>query len=337
MELILKIVKEEQILILLLSIMTLAYIFKKEGILTRVYSFLVDKLHLSNKTTLTILSMVLGVLPIPGRTAASNLILDTLQDRNRNNTVFGTISYLATHHYYLWSPLEKSVVISCSLLSMAYTDFLYIMMPFIIGYLGFLVGFIIRVSDEIVLLKPVNLNNGGIKELSIFVLTIIGIAFGINITLSLAVCAAYYLVTFPITFSEWKKAMNWKLIMLVGIVVIIGVCLNEYKSYFETFIKGFSSAAGISIIGLACFIATFILGSSARFATFAAFATMITGMQYFVFFYIIDYCAYLLSPSHKCIYIANVYFNTPFRDMFRVILALCAFMCLILIGKMIMG
>ena len=83
----------------------------------------------SNRLFVVIVSAVCGVLPIPGRVSVSAGILDTMAPKDSRRKWYGIIDYLSTHHYYLWSPLEKSVIVPMAVLGLTYFEFIYIMGP----------------------------------------------------------------------------------------------------------------------------------------------------------------------------------------------------------------
>jgi hypothetical protein len=49
---------------------------------------------------------------------------------------------------------------------------------------------------------------------------------------------------------------------------------------------------------------------------FAVLMAQIFGAQYFLWFFAVDYAAYLLSPTHKCVMIGNRYFGTPLKTYY---------------------
>ena len=82
--------------------------------------------------------MIGGVLPIPGRVALSAPLLDAIAppDKKRRSE-FGIIDYLSTHHYYWWSPLEKTIILPMAALGITYGEMLqYTFAPLLIclGY-----------------------------------------------------------------------------------------------------------------------------------------------------------------------------------------------------------
>ena len=113
---------------------------------------LLSKYIKSNRLFVVVVSALCGVLPIPGRVSVSAGILDTIAPKDKRRKWYGVIDYLSTHHYYLWSPLEKSVIIPMAVLGLTYTEFLYIMGPLaMIGIILplFLVFYLLKETDVV--------------------------------------------------------------------------------------------------------------------------------------------------------------------------------------------
>ncbi len=93
----------------------------------------------SNKFVLVILSAVGGILPIEGRVTVSAGLLDTIAPKDGPaRERMGIIDYLATHHYYMWSPLEKTVVIPIAAFGLTYGAWLGMIAPLLIASLVFI-------------------------------------------------------------------------------------------------------------------------------------------------------------------------------------------------------
>ena len=70
-------------------------------------------------------SILGGVLPIPGRVALSAPLLDAIAPPDKKKrSAFGIIDYLSTHHYYWWSPLEKTIILPMAALGITYREML---------------------------------------------------------------------------------------------------------------------------------------------------------------------------------------------------------------------
>ena len=68
---------------------------------------------------------------------------------------------------------------------------------------------------------------------------------------------------------------------------------------------------GMLIISAIGFAASFLMGSSGKFVAIAVLMSQVFGQQYFLWFFALDFTAYLLSPTHKCVMVGHKYFNTP--------------------------
>ena len=112
----------------LAGIMIASAYVQRNGYVYPILNFL-SKYIKSNRLFVVIVSAVCGVLPIPGRVSVSAGILDTMAPKDSRRKWYGIIDYLSTHHYYLWSPFEKSVIIPMAVLGLTYVEFMYIIGP----------------------------------------------------------------------------------------------------------------------------------------------------------------------------------------------------------------
>ena len=70
----------------------------------------------------------------------------------------------------------------------------------------------------------------------------------------------------------------------------------------------------VSVIG---FVVSFLMGSSGKFIAVAVLMAQVFGVEYFLWFFAIDFAGYLLSPTHKCVMIGNRYFGTPVSTYYK--------------------
>jgi hypothetical protein len=98
-------------------------------------------------------SAIAGILPIAGRVSISAGILDTIAPKDDRRKHYGILDYLSTHHYYLWSPFEKSVIIPMAVLSLSYVEFMQLMWPLTIIaiVIPFVLIFTLLKEDDVII------------------------------------------------------------------------------------------------------------------------------------------------------------------------------------------
>ncbi len=127
------ILKNELYMGYIFGIMILGGFIREYHALEDVYS-LAKKYIKDNRVLVILTSLLGGILPIPGRVALSAPLLDAIAppDKERRSA-FGVIDYLSVHHYYWWSPLEKTVVLPMAVMGVSYSTFLgYTIIPLVI-------------------------------------------------------------------------------------------------------------------------------------------------------------------------------------------------------------
>ena len=124
------ILKNELYMGYIFGIMILGGFIRNYHVLDDVYS-LIKRYVKDNRILIILTSIFGGILPIPGRVALSAPLLDAIAPENkRKRSEFGIIDYLSTHHYYWWSPLEKTVALPMAVMGISYTTFLgYTIVP----------------------------------------------------------------------------------------------------------------------------------------------------------------------------------------------------------------
>ena len=289
-------------------------ILKERGYLSDVYRVLAQKIK-SKRMVVFLVSLFGGVLPIPGRVALSASMLNSIAPvDNKKRKKFGIIDYLATHHYYLWSPLEKTVIIPMAVLGMTYTTFMSYVWPLLLISALYIGYYIMTLRDDEI---DIEVNNQPVdwKHFSLVVLPFL-------VTIMISCFTDYYFQSFTIftlyliSFSNsWKNLLNyidWELLLLVGGIIVLGNLVGSYYDEIENLIKQYSQPEDIVIVSVLGFLASFLLGSSAKYAGIVSLLTSVFGMEYFVLFFTLEYSAYLISPSHKCLPIGQKYFHTGF-------------------------
>ena len=89
--------------------MMIAGLIKEKNLFAGAYAY-IQKVFKSKRVIVALMSAFTGILPVSGRVTISAGMLDTIAPPKgtKGREKFGIIDYLSTHHYYVWSPLEKN-------------------------------------------------------------------------------------------------------------------------------------------------------------------------------------------------------------------------------------
>ena len=311
--------KNQEYLIFLAGVMISSGIIKSNNYFAPIFSWLLEKVK-SKKLVVYFISFVSGILPVSGRVSVSAGILDTLapKDNCKARSKFGIIDYLATHHYYLWSPLEKTIIIPMAVFSLSYLQVMSYLWPLLLVTLIYTICYIkVMVKEEdIEICKQINIEKKK-TSLALFpLLAAIGFLIaGYNSNFIFGILSIYY-VFLSRDFKFWKH-INWSLIGLLFLVTCTANYISTYDSVLEAYIKDQNNILLACVSG---FLFSFSLGSSGKFIGIAVLLTKIFGMKYFALFFALEYSGYLVSPSHKCTCIGKMYFGTPILDYAKVLL-----------------
>ena len=139
-------------------------------------------------------------------------------------------------------------------------------------------------------------------------------------------CFGLLALYYVIITQQWspKKLLgyiNWEVLITVGAVIMLGNYFKTQSGVIEAFIKGSMidphTLAGMALISVLGFGASFLMGSSGKFIALAVLMAQLFGIEYFMWFFAIDYAGYLLSPTHKCVMVGNRYFGTPVSTYYK--------------------
>lgn len=251
-----------------IGIMALTSLVNARGYFIPFYNFLERKIK-SKRLLVAIVSAVAGVLPIPGRTIVSAGALDTLAPDDSRRKNYGLINYLSTHHYYLWSPLEATVLIPLSVLGISYFQFLSIVSPLLVTLLLitlYYIFFVLKESDVVI---------GKMQHKQ----------------------------------QDFKliKSIKWDVAVFVAVVIVAGNAIKMYSDSMLEFMMNYSTS--LFFAGAIAFVSSFILGSSSKFAGITTLLVSIFGLNYLPLLFSLGYAGYLISPTHKCLVITKTYFG----------------------------
>lgn len=306
--------------------MMAAGLIKEHNLFNSAYAY-IQKVFKSKRVIVALMSAFTGILPVSGRVTISAGMIDTLAPPKgeKGREKFGIIDYLSTHHYYVWSPLEKTILIPMAALGIGYGAVLYQLIPLLIVSLGLVFCYIaFAVSEDDI---ELNVKKEHFKVSSIlrnvfpFIAAIGAAIAGFHPVLVFGLLTIYYMI---LTMTwDWQKLLgfvNWKLIAWVAVIIIAANFTREntdaIKAYFENSPFDIETTWGFISISALSFGAAFLFGSSGRFAAITTILTLVYGIEYFVWFFALDYVGYLISPMHKCMAIGKLYFDTPWSKYF---------------------
>lgn len=280
----------------------------------------------SNKFVVVLLSAIGGILPIEGRVTVSAGLLDTVAPKcGHGREKLGIVDYLATHHYYMWSPLEKTVILPIAAFGLTYTAWLGLIAPLLVVSLLFITWYIwYQVHDEEINITPGNFKLSAVLRnvLPMFV----AIGFYIYNKDWMVGCFGFLTLYYILITQQWdfKKLLSyvrWDVLLWVGAVIMLGNYMKTHSGDFDSMLKTAGvdphTFIGMSIISAIGFVASFLMGSSGKFVAIAVLMAQLFGVEYFLWFFAIDYTAYLLSPTHKCVMVGNRYFGTRISTYYR--------------------
>lgn len=298
---------------MLVIVMTIAGVLKETGAMTGMYSYLKPRVK-SKRGLVALMSLMFGVMPVPGRICFTCSILDSVQDKTRNNQKMGIIAHLASHHYYLWSPLEKAIIIVCGVLGISYVSFISTMwLPAAIMVAFSLVYIFNFVSEDEIYLKEAA-TYSDIDARGLWASTVLFIALGVAATFpayTWYIFGTYAagLVVYAKTFKlEW---LDFKTIGFACGAVILGSIIGSYQKEAMIFLEPFIKGHAIGALVILSFLLAFAMGSSAKYAAICGAIVKVIGIKFLPLFYLAEFAGYLMSPSHDCVAIAKSYFKTP--------------------------
>ena len=315
-------------LFLIVFVMMIAGMIKDNNLFSDVFSFLKRSMK-SNRAIVALFSALTGVLPIKGRVTVSAGLLDTIATKNQaSRSKFGPIDFMATHHYYFWSPLEKTVILPMAAFGLSYGAFIGLIWPLIAMTFVYTLSYLIFfVKDTDIKLKR------GEDEIKIsritryvfpYILGIAAVISGVNFLFVFSVLTIYYMiVTRTFDFKKLLRYVDWSIVAWVAGIIFLSNIVREHTNEITTFLGttglditttfGFMAISGLSFIG------AFALGSSSRFGAITVLLASIYGIEYLPWFFAVDFAGYILSPMHKCVAIGKLYFGTKLSTYVKIL------------------
>jgi len=265
-------------------------------------------------------------------------LLDTVAAKDpEKRKYFGITDYLATHHFYFWSPLEKTVILPLAALGFTWGEWMsYFIYP-LVAYLIFLFYYIFKNipedAIEFTFKDEFNLKEFILYTLPIFIA--IGLAIFYSPVIIFGVLALYYagylfnqVRSIKITLERINSFINWKLVGILAIILALSVTGIHYVEAHEAFIE---QHKGMLIGGIVALIfgATLMTGEEDVYAALVAAIVPAFGADYLLLLWFAGYFAYSISPFHDCIWIGTGYFGTPLKWYYKVISKLLGVLAII--------
>ena len=313
------ILKGQVYLFLIVFVMMMAGMIKDNNLFSDVFTFLKRSIK-SNRAIVAMFSALTGILPIKGRVTVSAGLLDTMAPKNKKSREkFGPIDFMSTHHYYFWSPLEKTVILPMAAFGLSYGAFIGIIWPLLAMTVVYVLSYLVfAVKDKDIALKN-SKQKIKISRITRYVLPyLLGVAAiiaGVNFLWAFGLLTAYYMiVTQTFDFKKLIGYVDWKIVAWVAGIIFISNVVRTHTGEINSFLQStgldITTTFGFIAISLLSFLGAFALGSSSRFGAITVLLTSIYGMEYLPWFFAVDFAGYVMSPMHKCVAIGKMYFGT---------------------------
>jgi len=310
-------------LLLIVFVMMIAGMVKEHNLFKDIFCFFEQSLK-SKKAIVATVSALTGLLPIKGRVTVSAGMLDTLAPAKGccGREKFGPIDYVSTHHYYFWSPLEKTVILPMAAFGLTYAQWFGIIWPLLAVSIAFIIAYLVWGVKE----SEVELGDCGteIKVSRItryvfpYIAGVVAIIAGINFIWAFGTLTLYYMIcTQTFNFKKLFGYVDWKLVAWVAAIIVAANYAVQNTEAIKTFLESsgldIKTTSGFVMLSLASFAGAFALGSSSRFGALTVLMSSIYGIEYLPWFFAVDFVGYLISPMHKCVAIGMLYFGTKLR------------------------
>ena len=303
--------------------MMIAGMVKEHGLFKDIFCYFEQNLN-SKKAVVAIVSALTGLLPIKGRVTVSAGMLDTLAPAKGccGREKFGPIDYVSTHHYYFWSPLEKTVILPMAAFGLTYAQWLGIIWPLLAVTIAFILAYLIwgvKESDIELADCTTDIKVSRITRYVFpYIAGVVAIIAGIDFLWAFGTLTLYYM--FCTRTWDLKKLLgyvDWKLIAWVAVIIVAANFAVQNTDNIKDFLGNagldINTASGFALLSLFSFAGAFALGSSSRFGAITVLMASIYGIEYLPWFFAVDFVGYLISPMHKCVAIGMLYFGTKLR------------------------
>ena len=323
------ILSNQEYLLYLIGVLVSVGVIKEHQMFVDLYNFIAKKIK-SKKVVIMLVSAVSGVLPVPGRVTVSAGVLDTIapKDNKKARAKFGIIDYLSTHHYYLWSPLEKTIIMPIAVLGLTYGQVLSYTSGLLVISVLYIIWYIFTKIDENDIEIRVTDSKFDSKRFFTGVMpmlvAIIGLILKAQPYIVFIGLAVYYLaITSTWKFKKIWGYINWNMVIALAAIIVLSNFMKAHTdqilAFLEAYSLGMNTATGFMAVSFVAFGSAWLLGSSSRYASIMVLLVTAYGLEYFTYFIALEFCGYLISPMHKCNTIGKMYFGTPIKEYAKVL------------------
>lgn len=299
-----EIVETQQFVIVVFLVYFICEIFKHNNILG-IINIAFKNTKLSNIVTI----LTTGFLPIPGRIIMCTSLIDTTNGKIDKN--IAAAAYVGTHHFYLWSPIEKSVLVILSGLSISYVEFLHVISVPLFVYAAYMIWMLRNIDTVNTTHKYVY----RFKDLLSIVLLLI-VLIGMSLATGYIICSlllSVYILYLCVMYNDiitCIKRVKYSTLLLVSLVLLVSDYLKTLYNILE-----FNTTHIITSLVLS-FLGSYMLGSSSKFSGICLLMVSVFGVEYLCLFYTVDFCGYMLSPMHKCRVITQCCSDLQTRELY---------------------
>lgn len=297
-------------LLYLIGVMIIAGVIKEHGLFSGFLSWTKGKIK-SNRIMLAIVSLFSGVLPVPGRIVVSAPVFSSFAKGSKKaKSKIGLLNYLATHHWYFWSPLEKTVILPMAAFALSYGQMISYTWPLLAFFVAVTALFLwlgFRDSD-IEIAIPEGSKTRFWRDVAPLLAGIGALVAGVGPHIIFGVLPLYYIcVTKTFSLRKILNYVNWRLIFTLAVVLFLSFYISGYSGQLKTWVR--DNGASLPVACALGFVAAFVMGSSSKYAALVVLLSSVFGLKYMTLFIAVEYAAYLLSPTHKCVPITKEYFG----------------------------
>lgn len=283
-----EIIETQQFIIVVFLVYVVCEMYKHNNILG-----IIDNIFKNARFSNIVTILTTGFLPIPGRIIMCTSLIDTANGKVDKNTA--TAAYIGTHHFYLWSPIEKSVLVIMSGLSISYIEFLYAITAPLIVYVIYMV-WLLKGIDIVRTTQKYTYRFKDLLSIVLLSVTLISMTLTTGYMLCSLLLSVYvlYLCMLYDGIMTCLKRVKYGTLLLISLILFASDYLKALYNILEFNPTHLFYSLAIS------FIASYMLGSSSKFSSICLLMVSVFGVEYLCLFYTIDFCGYMLSPMHKC-------------------------------------